>query len=242
MQLRQMTFPSSGDYVLARLKASTVTMAPADVYSLLPIERYNSVCASDTKTRRKRRKRSKKKKKGAVNHNEASRKDSVSFAPTEESILSFTKDHFPSLQEEKVEWETERVDEVHNIQDDADVDDSSAEDSSMKNEEEDDGEEQRLAKALSDAASTATTTSSTNTTSSGFDLVSNKKEGYAAAVLKSNGSQSMIQEVVSLPSSPPVTAVEGGDLSNRGKSSPPAPVVSITQQPCWRSFLDVARK
>lgn len=250
MQLRQMTYPSTGHYVMARLKASSVTAAPVDVYSTLPTDERsaNAAVTTQKKSRKKRKKRPKKKKAASSrNNNSSSIKESVSFATVEESVLTFTDDHFPSLQDEKVEWETERVD----VRDsERSEEDDSSEDSTNNGE---DGEEPKAAKALSDAASTATTTSSTNTTLSGigFDLAgaasTTRKEGYAAAVLHAIGSPA-IKEVPSPAGSRSVSASSSSAGSgNEDKNALPAPVVNITSSPQpWRgtsrSFVDVVRE
>lgn len=234
MRLRQKTFPSTGDYVMARLKASAVRAAPVDVYGTLPAD-AETTNATAKKGRKKKRSKKRAKKKSA-------NKESVRFE-TKEPVLSFTKDHFPSLQEETVEWETERV-QVEDSPEDANEDDYSEES------KEDEGEP-KSARALSDAASTATTTSSTNTTlsASGFDVVP-KKEGYAAVVRKATGAPS-IQEVVASGAvvASPAARVEAKRNPDNDRKAPPAapPVVSITSAPqsSWGgslSFVDVVRK
>jgi len=237
MRLRQKTFPSTGDYVMARLKASAVRVAPVDVYGTLPAD-AETTNAIAKKVRKKKRAKKRPKKKSA-------NKESVRFE-TKEPVLSFTEDHFPSLQDETVEWETERV-QVEDSPEDANEDDYSEE--STKNEE--DEEEPKSARALSDAASTATTTSSTNTTlsASGFDVVP-KKEGYAAVVRKATGAPS-IQEVVASDAvvASPGAREEAERNPDNDRKAPPAapPVVSITSAPqsSWGgslSFVDVVRK
>ena len=251
MQLRQMTFPSTGQYVQARLKASSVSMAPAGVYhTVLTDEQWAANVATQKKSRKRRKKRPKKKKKGQsiVNNNDncnhLAMKESISSVVTEEPILRFTNDHFPSLQEEKVEWETEPVD-IRGSEDNED--DDSSEGNSTKN---GDDEGPKPAKALSDAASTATTSSSTNTTlsASGFDLAAagtiTGKVDYAAAVLNASNSAPAIQEVTG-----PVecSSSEGCDLDDG--SGRPGTVVSITSSvvtQSWgggsRSFAEVVLK
>lgn len=236
---------------MARLRASVVTSAPVDVYSTLPIAGDSVIVASGQpakkKKKKKRPKRKKKKeaskkgatdmkKSGAVSSTEA--KKSASLPPP-----SLTEDHFPSLQDEKVEWEVE-----NSMQDEDSVDDESSEDST-KNGEED--EERKSGKGFSDGASTATTTSSTATMASTFDSVSKKQPvvgGYAAALLKAAPSNASVQvSEESAPSSAKTADAEKSSYENRtveDSKVAPAPVV-ITSPPTWgggRSFADTIRK
>lgn len=259
MQLRQMTFPSTGQYVMARLKASSVTVAPVDVYTTLPTDEQsvpNTSVGTQKKSRKRRKKRPKKKSNKAENkatgsgnsNTNSDMQKSASFAVAEEPVLRFTNDHFPSLQNDKVEWETEPV----NVRGSQGIeDDDSSEDSSTKNGEE--GEEPKPAKALSDAASTATTSSSTNTTlsASGFELTANGiKGGYAAAVLKTSSAPAL-REVPSLANSREASAALSSNSAVSSKADAddiPAPLTSVTAsaaQP-WgggsESFVEVVRK
>jgi hypothetical protein len=246
MQLRQMTFPSTGQYVMARLKASSVTMAPVDVYKTLPTDEHSAPNASIGIQKKARKRRKKRPKKKANNKTENKANDSgsnpdtqksVSCAVVEEPVFRFTNDHFPSLQDDKVEWETGPVD-VRGSQ--GIEDDDSSEDSSTKNGE--DGEEPKPAKALSDAASTATTSSSTNTTlsASGFELTATGvKGGYAAAVLKTSYTAPATREVPSPADSQ--KAIRSVCMS--------APVVNVSASSAtlsWgggsQSFVEVARQ
>ena len=257
MQLRQMTFPSTGQYVMARLKASSVTVAPVDVYTTLPTDEQ-SVLNASFGTQKKSRQRRKKRFKKNANKTENKASDSgsntnlamqksASVAAADVPVLRFTNDHFPSLQNDKVEWETEPVDVSGSQGID---DDDSSEDSSTKNGE---GEEPKPAKALSDAASTATTSSSTNTTlsASGFELTATGvRGGYAAAVLKTSSAPAL-REVPSPADSREASASLSASSAVSSKADAddtPAPVVSVTAsaaQP-WgggsESFVEVVRK
>ncbi len=167
---------------MARLRASVIT-APVDVYSTLPgnAPHHNAPLMGMPKRKRTRKKRSKKKKHSGL----------VKATPEEPSKRTqepprLTADHFPTLQDERVEWETAApgiLTRQDTLEDDSRSDDDDDDKSSSTYSESD---ERKSTRPYSDVASTATTTSSTATGTSsslsGTDLP--KSTGYAAAVLK----------------------------------------------------------
>ena len=171
---------------MARLRASVIT-APVDVYSTLPASAPHQYAPSSGTPKRKRRKKRRSKKK---------KQDSLDQATPEEPQKRtqepprLTADHFPTLQDERVEWETAapgiltRQDTLEDDSGSDDEDDDDDDDKSSSTYSETD--ERKSTRPYSDVASTATTTSSTATGTSsslsGTDLP--KSTGYAEAVLK----------------------------------------------------------
>ena len=152
---------------------------------------------------------------------------------------ALTEDHFPALQDEKLEWATTPVgadDSVEEEEDDA------SEESTKHGEDE---EERKSAKALSDAASTATTTSSS--ASSGFDPIPKQQEvgGYAAALLGAPAATKPGVAAVRETTRETYTTEPGNPAADSASGRvAPDPVV-ITSPPTWgggRSFADVLRK
>jgi hypothetical protein len=218
----------AGEYVMARLRASAVTSAPVDTYSTLP-----TVPDLTTKKKKKKKKRRRAKKKNAAGP-------------------PLTVDNFPTLHDEKVEWETKKpVDEVvekDNGEDSEEDDDDDTLDGDRKTpppEEDELGEnEPKSIKTLSDVASTATTTSSS--------MESFKKQPpvmgcYAAALLKTPAPP--MEATAAVPTSPKtamsvVVPQETDKVVVEAKAREERAPVQITP-PSWgggRSFADILRE
>jgi hypothetical protein len=192
VQLRTMTYPSCGDPVMVRLRASVVP-SPSNV---VPVDMYHpyyptgimigSLALPKKKRKKKKRPKRKKNKPSSTSvSTTASTVTSTSIPGSTDHIpspLVLSQDQFPSLLRQnddvdKVEWMTTSVegvndDSIDNADDDDDDDDESEESlSTTKVECFEEGEETKLSSKIggqhSDTASTATTTSSN--ASSGFD-------------------------------------------------------------------------
>lgn len=239
MQLRTMTFPSTGEYILSRLKTSMTEIA-VDVYNTYPCELTPLPTATE-------KKKSKKKKKRGSKNKKKNRSTSPNGTPVGDQVPSppsFSEDQFPSLQNDKVEWEASALESNEIVgQGDDDVvqdeDDNSADNGSKEDEE---CEERKSFKALSDAASTATTTSSTLTTSSNSEkqLV---VPAYAAAVMKGIPKPAVPPSVRETSSGGDTSSSIGNEPETSTKELSPNPVL-VDAQPVWgggRSFVDVVR-
>lgn len=228
MQLQTMQFPN-GDYVMARLRASVIT-APVDVYSTLPA---SPVCHQAP--RKKKRRSRKKKSRQSTGVVDKSMPEKPSKRTQEPPRL--TADHFPTLQDERVEWET-ATPGILSRQDTLEDDSRSDDDKSSSTYSETDG--RKSTRPYSDVASTATTTSSTATgTSSSLSGTDHlpKNTGYAAALLKNVSSTS-----ADVPRGEPDTSssdAEVREITNALSSA------SINEKPIsWgsqQSFADIVR-
>jgi hypothetical protein len=260
MQLRTKAYPSTGDYVMARLRASIVTSAPVDIYDPLLPPSHDVYAAASTssllllqplkKKKKKKRTRSKKKKNKRNATANAAAVENIQTAGNSPSsplrisgdstaaVPPLSLDHFPSLMDDKVEWATTLVDS-HGTLRDTQEDDVSETNSSKDDEEED---RHKPGKAFSDAASTATTTSSTATASSTGDTVAKKTpmRGYAAAVLQVPTGSNSVHE--STGTTPTMKSAMGrkvrsenniADAPSQKHAAPPAPLVisSTTSEP-----------
>lgn len=204
MELRSMTFPSTGEYVMARLRASIVSLPTSSSWSTMTdlhtAEAHHQHHLLPKKKKKKRSKTKKKKKKASTVHpvdcTENTGCDNKMMPP------ALTEDHFPSLgidSDSNVGWDTtaspvgERAEEEDD--DDEDEDNSSQEENDAYSSEESvkqgclcgAEDERKSTKVPSDGASTATTASSNASSSSSFELMSKKQQilsGYAAALLK----------------------------------------------------------
>lgn len=270
MQLRTKAYPSTGDYVMARLRASIVTSAPVDIYDPLLPPSHDLHASATTSLllqplkKKKKKKRARKKKKNKSNtspnaavENSKTADDSPSSPPRIAGeptavVPPLSLDHFPSLMDDKVEWATTLVDSNCTLRD-SQEDDASETNSSKDDEEED---RHKSGKAFSDAASTATTTSSTATTSSTGDTVAKKApmRGYAAAVLQVPSASRSVHERTGTATMNPTMGRKVMSETNMARASSqipgpsPAPlVISSTTgpPPAWsrsRSFADTVRQ
>jgi hypothetical protein len=234
MQLRSKAFPSTGDYVMARLRASMVSQTAVDVYSTLPtMDALDSAVLLNPKKKKKKKRSKNRKKKSSsgsvVSAISATTTDTTSMVPRPPML---TEEDFPSLQsDDKVEWiTTPRVDatcedsfDEEDGDDDDDDDDSASEESTkVRGEEEDLGKSLKASHLSSDGASTATTTSS-NASSSLSDPVAKQQVvlgGYAAALL--NGPAA------------PVTAV--GPSDSNSSNNRDAPAVVMLDETCQEAI------
>lgn len=233
MQLRSMTYPSTGEYVLVRLRSS-VTEVSVDLYNTLPTEGLPFSSSVGLKKSRRKKKRGSKNKKNKGDNRQRS-KQVVKASPS----IVLSDDQFPSLFNGKVEWEASALDTPRIVRrEDLDVeqDDDQSEGNGSKYDEE---MEPKSCKPLSDAASTATTTSSTVTTSS-----NGEKQvvvpGYAAAVMKGIPKPSVVHEAPSSGSTSSLLVNDPTKKDSRQSFVPPP----VFQEGPWkgsRSFVDVAR-
>lgn len=237
MQLRGKTYPSTGDYVMARIRASIVTHSMVDVYSTLPTaDTWANAAVQQLPKKKKKKRRTKSVKTKSAS--KATLSNSILVATKPQPPL-LTEHHFPSLLDDKVEWATTPVEADDSV---GEREDDESEEST-KHDGGEDEEERKSAKALSDAASTATTTSS-NVSSGGFDSVSKKQAvgDYAAALLKAPASKTTVPAVAVRETQAPKPRKPSS--SDSDEKMAPDPVV-ITSPLTWgggRSFADMLRK
>lgn len=231
MQLRSMTL--GGEYVLARLKASTTSITDVDIFSplVVPADNAGSLHSSQGSDGSKRKKKKSRPKKSRS-------KKQFSYVSTDSEngcrngsemvvLPSLTSDHFPSLQDDtKVEWETPPDDARRPYKG---VDDDSKSEQS--------GESPESKKGFSDGASTATTTSSS------LESVPKKiipMGGYAAALLKPPAAKPSITR--SLPDNKACSKQTSSVVKENSAPEKKAATASI---PGWgqrRSFADILRQ